>query len=126
MTTLFTTVALTALAALCIFQLALILGAPLGKFAWGGANRVLPIKFRVASSVSIALYIIFSLFLVSKAGWLDVISDSRILDISMWVFSIYFLIGIAMNAVSRSKPERYLMTPVAAILAVSFLIVTLS
>jgi hypothetical protein len=43
--------------------------------------------------------------------------------VAVWVLAGYFLLGAAMNAVSRSKPERIVMTPVALGLAACFLIV---
>lgn len=122
----FALIALFTLLGLALFQIALILGAPLGKFAWGGSNRVLPTRFRIASAISILLYILFALFACSKINIVSVITNQQLLNIGLWVFTLYFFIGIAMNAISRSKPERNLMTPIAAILAVSFLIVTLA
>ena len=119
-------VALAALIGLVLFQIALIVGAPIGKFAWGGNNTTLPTRLRIASFTSIILYAIFAMFVAAKAGLIDTIDNQRVIDTGMWVFTIYFFIGIAMNAISRSKPERNLMTPVAATLAISFLIVTLS
>ena len=43
----------------------------------------------------------------------------------MWVVFAYFVLGIPVNAISRSKPERYAMTPVVTILAVLSLLVAL-
>ena len=43
------------LALLAVFQLALVLGAPLGRFAWGGTHRVLPARLRIGSAVSIVI-----------------------------------------------------------------------
>lgn len=126
MTYWFALLALLALGGLILFQLALIFGAPIGKFAWGGNHRVLPSRLRVASLTSIALYIAFMAFIASKAGLVDIIRPQQVLTIGMWVFTVYFFIGIGMNAISRSKPERNLMTPVAAILSVCFLVVTLA
>ena len=60
--------AIVVLAALAVFQLALIAGAPLGRFAWGGQNRVLPVGFRVGSAISIVLYAVFGLILLQRAG----------------------------------------------------------
>ncbi|MNX55830.1 hypothetical protein D3C86_866050 [compost metagenome] len=122
----FTSIALFTLAGLILFQIALIFGAPLGRYAWGGGNKVLPTRLRIASVTSIALYVVFAVFIANKAGLVDFISRRQVLDIGMWVFTVYFFIGIGMNVLSRSKPERYLMTPVAGILAVSFLVVTLA
>ena len=113
------------LVGLSIFQVLLILGAPLGKFAWGGSYTVLPNKLRIASLMSIILYIIFSLLILSKAGLLNMAISVSIIQVGMWVLTGYFLLGAIMNGVSRSTSERRLMTPVAAMLAVLFLYVTL-
>jgi hypothetical protein len=43
----------------------------------------------------------------------------------VWMIVVYLSIGIVMNALSRSKPERFVMTPVAALLAALGLIVAL-
>lgn len=126
MTLLFTLIALLVLAGLFIFQIALILGAPIGKFAWGGAHNRLPRHLRIASASSLVLYALFALFIADNAGIVSVITDERIMNIGMWAFTVYFFVGIAMNAISRSKPERNLMTPIAAILAISFFVVAVS
>ena len=49
------------MAALALFQLTLVLGAPLGHFAWGGQHRVLPGGLRIGSLVAIPLYALFPL-----------------------------------------------------------------
>lgn len=111
---------------LSVFQLMLILGMPLGEFAWGGQHRILPPRLRFASVFSIILYIVFAVFLGSKAGIINIIPGSSFLNISMWIFTGYFTLGIVMNAISRSKKERITMTPVALLLAVTFLITTVA
>lgn len=111
---------------LVVFQLLLIFGVPIGKFAWGGQHDVLPRRLRVASSSSIILYALFALFLASKAGVVNSVISDPVLNIGMWVFTAYFIVGIFMNAVSRSKKERTLMTPIALILSIVFLAVTLA
>ncbi len=113
------------LISLSVFQLLLALGYPLGEFAWGGQHKILPKKLRVASIFSIVLYIVFTLFLVSKAGIVSIIPDSPLLTIGMWVFTSYFILGIFMNAISRSKKERALMTPIALLLAAVFFVTTI-
>ena len=44
------------LAALAVFQLLLAMGAPLGRYAWGGQHHVLPMALRVGSVISIVIY----------------------------------------------------------------------
>ena len=61
-------VALVLLAALAVFQGLLVAGLPLGRFAWGGQNEVLPASLRIGSGVSIALYAFFAVLILQAAG----------------------------------------------------------
>lgn len=114
------------LTGLAVFQVALILGAPIGRFSWGGNHTILPRNLRIASVTSIMLYLLFAVFALNKTGVLTLIANQSTVTIGMWIFTAYFFLGIFMNAISRSKPERNLMTPVAAALAVLFLIIALN
>ena len=110
------------LTALAIFQLALALGAPLGRFAWGGQHRVLPARLRVGSAVAIAIYALIVVIALDRIGAIDVFPDLFAM-IAMWIVFAYFALGIVLNAASRSKSERVVMVPVTIVLAVlSFLI----
>ncbi|MFS0868067.1 hypothetical protein AB3M83_12140 [Microbacterium sp. 179-B 1A2 NHS] len=113
------------LALLAVFQIALAFGAPIGQFAWGGAHRVLPTRLRVGSAVSIVIYTLIAVVAWSRVGVIDAIPEivAHVAHVAMWVIFAYFALGILMNAVSRSKPERFVMVPVATVLAaLSFLI----
>lgn len=101
---------------LALFQLALVLGAPLGRFAWGGRYRVLPARLRVGSAVSIVVYAIIAAIAWDRAGVLSVLGDT-VSQVAMWVVFGYFALGIAMNAISRSKAERITMTVASVVLA---------
>ena len=110
------------LGALAIFQLALALGAPLGRFAWGGQHRVLPARLRVGSAVAIVIYALIAVIALVRVGAIDVLPD-LLATVAMWVVFAYFVLGIVLNAASRSKAERAVMVPVTIVLAVlSFLI----
>jgi hypothetical protein len=113
------------LAGLSVFQRCLIGCAPIGRFAWGGQHTVLPDSLRAASVSSIVLYVLFSMVILAKAGLVSLPVDGQIIKVAMWVLTAYFFVGIFMNAISRSKPERFVMTPVAGALAILFLIVAL-
>jgi hypothetical protein len=117
-------VALVLLAALAVFQGFLVAGAPLGRFAWGGQHEVLPTGFRIGSVVSIALYAAFAVLILQAAGLIAPLPDD-FADVAVWVLTGYFVLGIAMNAISRSRAERRTMTPVVAILAVASLVLAL-
>ena len=110
------------LALLAVFQLALVLGAPWGHLAWGGQDRVLPARKRIGSVISILIYAFMALVAWDRVGAISIFPD-LLSQIAMWVIFAYSVLGILMNAISRSKPERYTMVPVAIVLSVlSFLI----
>lgn len=112
------------LALLAIFQVALALGAPLGRFAWGGQHRVLPARLRIGSAASILIYALIVVIAFDRLGAIDVFPDGFSV-IAMWVIFAYFTLGIFMNAISRSKPERYTMVPVTIVLSVLSLLIAL-
>ncbi|MCL3859669.1 hypothetical protein [Actinotalea sp. K2] len=121
MTTVAALVATVLLGLLAVFQLALVLGAPIGRFAWGGAHDVLPRRLRVGSAVSIVLYAAFAVVALDRAGLVDLLPDG-VSTVGAWVLAAYFLVGIVMNGISRSLPERFTMTPVCLVLCAAYLV----
>ncbi len=122
----FAAIAFTVVSALlAIFQLTLVFGAPLGRFAWGGQNDVLPARLRRGSVIAVILYVAFSVILLTASGVISLPVLEPVAGLLCWMIVVYLSIGIVMNALSRSKPERFVMTPVAAILAILSLIVAL-
>jgi hypothetical protein len=51
------------------FQVALALGAPRGKAAWGGAHERLPNRLRIASSFAVILWLLAALVVLTRAGY---------------------------------------------------------
>ena len=100
------------LLALAGLQVQLVVGRPLGRFAWGGGHEVLPPRLRIASTISIVLYGAIALVLLDAADVVDAL-PGRWTGTAAWVLAGYFLLGVAMNGASRSRDERRTMTPVA-------------
>ena len=63
--------------------------------------------------------------LLSRTGWLPG-GDSTFVRAATWILFSYFTLGILMNALSRSKPERFTMTPVTIVLALTTLTIALA
>ena len=106
------------LAGVGVFQALLAAGAPLGRFAWGGRHRVLPIGFRIASAVAIPLYATMIVVMLDRAGITSVLPGENTARIGAWLLVLYFALGVLMNLASRSRPERTVMTPIVLTLAV--------
>jgi hypothetical protein len=113
------------LAGLAMFQAALAAGAPLGRFAWGGQRDKPPAAFRIASAATIPLYGLMAIVLLDRAGVTSVLPGDAA-RIGAWVIFAYMIVGTVTNLISRSRSERFVMTPVAAVLAILSAIVAAS
>jgi hypothetical protein len=115
--------AVVLVAIVAIFQLALALGAPLGRAAWGGRNEgVLPMRLRIASGLAaIVVYPLIALYVLASADLIDLEWLPTAVT-GMWVLNGFFTLGTVANLASRSKIER-IWAPVSLVMAVCCAIV---
>lgn len=106
-----------------VFQLALALGAPLGKAAWGGRNEeVLPTRLRIASGLAaIVVYPFIAVYVLASADLLN-LEWLPIGATGMWVLTGFFTLGTVANLASKSKIER-VWAPVSLAIAICCAIV---
>src|SRR5215213_2319632 len=114
------------LGAMAVFQALLALGAPLGRFAWGGQHRILPGSLRAGSTFAIVIYGLLAAVVLVRAGVIESgVVPPGVVHTAAWVVVAYFLLGVALNLASQSKPERAVMAPVSAVLCASCVVVAL-
>ena len=101
-------VAASLLAVVALFQIALGLGAPAGEYAWGGRIRGrLPTPLRVTSLVAgFIVYPIVVLLVLRAAAVVDIDPVPDVGRAGMWALAGLFVVGGALNLISRSKRER--------------------
>lgn len=105
------------------FQLLLALGFPLGKAAWGGKYIVLPNRLRLASLFSTLILLYAALAILEKSGMVEVINSANLVASSVWLFAIFFFINTVANALSTSRVEKLVMTPLALLCSTLFFVV---
>jgi hypothetical protein len=120
------TVAAIGFALLTCFQVALALGVPWGRAAWGGSHERLPRGLRIASGFAAVFWIVAALVVLGHAGyeWSPVP-----LGVGRWgTWLLFGLLGLGalMNLASKSRWERFLMSPFAALLSLLCLLVALA
>ena len=115
--------ALVGFCGMALFQLALALGAPLGGFAWGGQVKRLPGALRIGSALSALLFLCGVLVLLQVLGHIAAFVGAGLLQGAMWVFATLFAFSTLANAMSKSRGEKLLMTPVAAVLCLASFVV---
>lgn len=112
-------------AGMVAFELLLALGMPWGKAAWGGQHKALSKNLRIASAASSLIYIFAILIVLTKSGVTSTFSQEFV-SIALWAMVILFGIGAIMNLISRSKLERNIFVPVAAVICVLCLALAVS
>jgi hypothetical protein len=105
------------------FQVALALGAPWGRAAWGGAHERLPKGLRVASSFAGILWLVAALMVLSRADYEWSPIPFSVARWGTWVLFGMLMLGTLMNLASPSRLERLIQTPIAAVLSILCLLV---
>jgi hypothetical protein len=112
------TAAVVGLAGIALFQLALALGAPLGRAAWGGAQAgTLPAGLRVASGVAMLVWTAAALVVLRRGGLGMLAMPEAVARWGTWILVGLLLVGALMNIASSSAWERYCWGPYALTLA---------
>jgi hypothetical protein len=110
---------------LAVFQLALALGVPWGRAAWGGKSSVLPSNLRVASGVAVVIWLFAALVVLDRAGT-RVVDLPDVLSVPItWLLVPLLVLGALMNFASSSPYERFGWAPVALVMALLTLVVAL-
>ncbi len=104
------------------FQLLLALGVPMGRAAWGGGQATLSPELRVASAISMAIFVGAATIVLGRAGHLGT-RFFRAFRAGAWLLVAAMGLGAVMNLASSSPWERFIWAPVATILAASTFIV---
>jgi hypothetical protein len=114
------------LLAIAAFQLALALGAPLGRAAWGGASAQLPPRLRAASAVAVLVWLLATVIVVGRVGIELVPLPAPVLEWGTWILVVLLTLGAIVNFASASPWERFLWAPVALLVALLTALVALS
>jgi hypothetical protein len=110
-------------AALAGFQVALALGAPWGRAAWGGGDDDLSSGLRLASAVSAGIFLAAAFIVLGRAGlWTSVLPSGVYRWGSRALVAAMTLSALA-NFASSSTWERFMLGPLALVLAFLCLVV---
>lgn len=102
------------------------LGLPLGEFTMGGQHKVLPKKYRIMAIVSVVIQL-FAIVIILQAGdFITLFFSPMITKYICFFFAIYLSLNTIMNLLSKSKKEKYVMTPLSLITAICFWVTAFS
>ncbi|QYF94465.1 hypothetical protein KY495_04410 [Massilia sp. PAMC28688] len=106
-------------AAVVLFQLALVWGAPYGALTLGGTYKgALPLPVRVVPALSAILLAAFAMVVLIRA---DLVLPQWALQARslIWLVIAYCAVGVAANFFTPSRRERTLWLPVVSLMLVS-------
>ena len=106
--------------ATALFQIAIVLGAPLGEYSYGGQNPgVLRLPLRIASAVSALVLFAIAGHYLAQLGVFTPLLDESGNAVANWVFAAFALLNAIANNLTKSQKEKRLWggTTVAMLLA---------
>ena len=95
-------------------------GFPLGEFTMGGQHKILPKKFRVMAVISVAIQIFAMIIILQAGGFIPLWLPFKVTKYICFFFAAYLSLNTIMNMISKSKKEKYVMTPISLIAAICF------
>ena len=95
-------------------------GLPFGEFTMGGQYRILPPKLRVMAVVSFFIQLFAVIIILQMGGFTNLWFPFKVTKYICFFFALYLSFNSIMNLLSKSKKERYVMTPPSIIAAICF------
>ena len=91
----------------------------------GGKYKVFPKKLRIIVAIQIVLQLFFLIVILQMGGFIPLWFSAKATKVIGVVMSVYLSFNVIMNLMSKSKKEKYVMTPISLIAAMCFWIVSL-
>ena len=95
-------------------------GLPLGEFTMGGQHKILPKKFRVMAVISVAIQVFAMVIILQAGGFISMWLSFKVTKYICFFFLIYLSLNTIMNMISKSRKEKYVMTPLSLIAGICF------
>ena len=95
-------------------------GLPLGEFTMGGQHKILPKKFRLAAVVSVAIQVFATIIILQTGGFIPLWLSFKVTKYICFFFAAYLSLNTIMNMISKSKKEKYVMTPISLVAGICF------
>ena len=95
-------------------------GFPLGEFTMGGQHKILPKNFRVMAVISVAIQIFAMIIILQAGGFIPLWLPFKVTKYICFFFAAYLSLNTIMNMISKSRKEKYVMTPLSLIVGICF------
>ena len=103
-----------------ILSIIILCGLPLGELTMGGQYKVFPPKLKIVLVIQLILQLFFVIILLQMGEFIPLWFSYTVTKIIGIVMAIYLSINTVMNLISKSKKEKYIMTPLSFVTAICF------
>lgn len=103
-----------------ILSILLICGLPLGELTMGGQYKIYPGKLRIILLVQLIIQVLFVITVLQAGGFIPLWFPFKSTKIICTVMAVYLSLNVVMNFISKSRKEKYIMTPLSFLTAVCF------
>lgn len=103
-----------------ILSILILCGLPLGELTMGGQYKVFPQKLKIVLVTQLILQLFFVIILLQMGEFIPLWFSYTVTKIIGIVMAIYLSINTVMNLISKSKKEKYIMTPLSFVTAICF------
>ena len=95
-------------------------GLPFGEFTMGGQHKILPKNLRVVAVISVAIQIFAMIIILQAGGFIPLWFSFKVTKYICFFFAAYLSLNTIMNMISKSRKERFVMTPLSLIVGICF------
>lgn len=95
-------------------------GLPFGEFTMGGQHKILPKNLRVAAVISMAIQIFAMIIILQAGGFISLWFSFKVTKYICFFFAAYLSLNTIVNMISKSRKERFVMTPLSLIARICF------
>ena len=95
-------------------------GLPFGEFTMGGQHKILPKNLRVAAVISVAIQFFTMIIILQAGGFIPLWFSFKVTKYICFFFAAYLSLNTIMNMISKSRKERFVMTPLSLIAGICF------
>ncbi len=114
----FAIIAAVLLSLVLLMAILLVFGLPLGEFTMGGQTQVLPAKLRLATLGCFITQVFFICMILQAGGFMPMWFSVKATKYVCIAIAIYLSCNTVMNFLSKSKKEKYFMTPLSLGIAI--------
>lgn len=108
-----------------LLSILLICGLPLGELTMGGQYKIFPKKLRIVLIFQFIIQTFFLIIILQAGELIPLWFSYKTTQIVCIVMAVYLSLNSVINFISKSKKEKYIMTPLSLLSAICFWITAL-